>query len=245
MMNRNRIALGKLTAFVFLVFACTSCSPLKSVVREHTDREVESAEESIHQDVQWKVEFEENFSSYDLGTEPDSLFILDGAYEVREETEQKVLTLPGSPVGDFGFLFGPRVREKTLELQFTFKSAKKGRRFPSIAAGLGGVRAFRFRLNPAARKLLVYADGRLLGERSFVWLEEAWWKVRLEASPLSEERSRVRLKLWPESKGEPDNWLFDQETEFAFKGGKCAIWGYPYAGTEIHFDELIIRSKEP
>ena len=72
-----------------LVFACTSCSPLKTVVREHTDREVESAEESIHQDVQWKVEFEENFSSYDLGTEPDSLFILDGAYEVREESEQK------------------------------------------------------------------------------------------------------------------------------------------------------------
>jgi hypothetical protein len=39
--------------------------------------------------------------------------------------------------------------------------------------------------------------------------------------------------------------MFDQETEFAFKGGKCAIWGYPYAGTEIYFDELIIRSKEP
>ena len=45
------------------------------------------------------------------------------------------------------------------------------------------MRAFRFRLNPAARKLLVYADGRLLGERSlFGWKKSggrfAWKRVR-------------------------------------------------------------------
>ena len=245
MKNRKLKLFARPSVLLLISLAFANCSAVKTASRGEPKEEADFTESPTQTLNAWQVDFEEDFSNYLVGVEPESLFILDGAYAVREESGQKVLTLPGSPVGDFGFLFGPRVRERTLELQFTFKSEKKGRRFPSIAAGLGGVRAFRFRLNPAARKLLVYADGRLLGERSFVWLEEVWWKVRLEASPLSENRSRVRLKLWPESKDEPDHWLFDEETEFAFKGGKCAIWGYPYAGTEIHFDKLIIRSKEP
>ena len=89
----------------------------------------------------WVVEFSEDFSKMETGSEPESLFILDGAYTVQvDQNEEKSLTLPGSPMGDFGLLFGPRIREKGLELQFSFFSRKKGRRMPSIAAGIGGVR---------------------------------------------------------------------------------------------------------
>ena len=82
----------------------------------------------------------EDFSKMEIGSEPESLFILDGAYTVQEgQNDEKSLTLPGSPMGDFGLLFGPRIREKGLELRFSFFSRKKGRRMPSIAAGIGGV----------------------------------------------------------------------------------------------------------
>ena len=83
---------------------------------------------------------EENFSGLELGSEPENLFILDGAYAVSQEENDKRLTLPGSPVGDFGLLFGPRVREKSLSLSFSFLATKRGRRLPALAAGLGGVR---------------------------------------------------------------------------------------------------------
>jgi len=74
----------------------------------------------------WVVEFSEDFSKMEIGSEPESLFILDGAYTVQVgQNEEKILTLPGSPMGDFGLLFGPRIREKGLELRFSFFSRKK------------------------------------------------------------------------------------------------------------------------
>ena len=33
---------------------------------------------------------------------------------VADERNNKILTLPGTPMGDFGLLFGPRIREKGL-----------------------------------------------------------------------------------------------------------------------------------
>ena len=73
----------------------------------------------------WSVEFDEKFSDFEVGTEPENLFILDGAYAVTQEENDKRLTLPGSPVGDFGLLFGPRVREKSLSLSFSFLQRRR------------------------------------------------------------------------------------------------------------------------
>ena len=244
MKNRKLKLFARPSVFLLIALAFANCSAVKTASRGEPKEEADFTESPTQTLNAWQVDFEEDFSNYLVGVEPESMFVLDGAYAVREESGQKVLTLPGSPVGDFGFLFGPRVREKTLELEFSFKSERKGRRYPSVAAGLGGVRAYRFRLNPAARKLMVHADDRLLAERPFVWKAGVWWKARFQATALSEDSSVVRLKLWPLTEEEPDSWLFEEESDFAFKGGKCAIWGYPYAGTEIHFDELIIRSKE-
>ena len=97
---------------LFLNGCCTKAVPLD------LPSETPSKEEQARG--KWSVDFEENFSSLELGSEPENLFILDGAYTVSQEENDKRLTLPGSPVGDFGLLFGPRVREKNLSLSFSF-----------------------------------------------------------------------------------------------------------------------------
>lgn len=191
----------------------------------------------------WTVEFEENFSSLELGSEPENLFILDGAYVVSQEQNDKRLTLPGSPVGDFGLLFGPRVREKSLSLSFSFLASKKGRRVPALAAGLGGVRSYRFRLNAATREILLFRQDIEIGKVPYQWESGAWTQVRFQALPGDGEKTRIRLKLWRRGEGEPDEWLLDQVDPNGFAGGKCALWAYPYAGTPIHFDDLKIESK--
>jgi hypothetical protein len=191
----------------------------------------------------WEVEFEENFSSLEVGSEPENLFILDGAYAVSQEENDKRLTLPGSPVGDFGLLFGPRVREKSLGLTFSFFATKKGRRLPALAAGLGGVRSYRFRLNAATRQILLFRQDVEIGKVAYQWESGAWSRVRFQALPGDGEKTRIRLKLWKRGEEEPKEWLFDEIDPSAFAGGKCALWGYPYAGTPIHFDDLKIESK--
>ena len=233
LMKRHPLRLALLAlSCVFLHGCCT----MMELPPEHNP-ETQEAERK------WTVEFEENFSDLEVGTEPENLFILDGAYAVSQEEDDKRLTLPGSPVGDFGLLFGPRVREKSLSLSFSFLATKKGRRLPALAAGLGGVRSYRFRLNAATREILLFRHDLEIGKVAYQWESGAWHRVRFQAIPEAGENTRIRLKLWNRGEKEPEEWLLDQIDPSAFAGGKCALWAYPYSGTPIHFDDLKIESK--
>ena len=191
----------------------------------------------------WNLEYHEDFSSSGTGEEPESLFILDGHYSVQEESKgQKYLQLPGTPMGDFGLLFGPRIKDRGLALRFSFFATKKGRRMPSIAAGIGGVRSLRLRLNPAARSLVISHDETILKQVPFVWKDGIWWDVCFQATPTSKNLTRVKCKLWPKKEQEPKVWLLEEEFKQEYEGGKCALWGVPYASTPILFDDLFIFS---
>jgi hypothetical protein len=244
-MNNIQTPMGKGYApFSFIVSCITllfcGCGSLNVSLPE----EPSSAESNAPPaSTSWVVEFEEDFSSLEVGSEPENLFILDGAYAVSQEENDKRLTLPGSPVGDFGLLFGPRVRQKELSLTFSFLATKQGRRYPSLAAGLGGVRSYRFRFNAATREILLLRQEEEIGKVAFQWESGVWWRVRFQAIPRSEQETRIRLKLWKRVEEEPKEWLFDDLDPNEFAGGKCALWGYPYAGTPIHFDDLKIESK--
>ena len=66
-----------------------------------------------HSFVQLNKEHPLDFSKVKAGSEPESLFILDGAYSVQTDTKNnKILTLPGSPMENIGLIFGPRIRAK-------------------------------------------------------------------------------------------------------------------------------------
>ena len=190
----------------------------------------------------WTIEFEENFSKLPNEVEPENLFILDGEFLVKTIEENKLLELSGSPVGDFGYLFGPRIREKAIELQFSFLSSKQGRRFPAIAAGIGGMRGYRFRWNVSTQKILLYRDDVLLLEKIYPWESGLWWRIRFQVLPLQDSKNLLQLKLWQKQKEEPESWLFEHRDDALFKGGKCVIWGYPYSGMPVQFDDLKISS---
>ena len=190
----------------------------------------------------WTIEFEENFSKSTNEVEPENLFILDGEFLVKAIEGNQLLELSGSPVGDFGFLFGPRVKEKAIELQFSFFSSKQGRRFPAIAAGIGGMRGYRFRWNASSRKILLFRDDVLLMEKIQLWESGSWWQIRFQILPLPIGKILLRLKLWQKEKEEPESWLLEHQDQFLFKGGKCVLWAFPYSGMPIQFDDLKILS---
>ena len=190
----------------------------------------------------WEKVFHEDFSNTPLGTEPESLFILDGAYSVQTAgNNEKVLALPGTPTGDYGLLFGPKIKGKAVELCFSFYASSRGRRMPSIAASVGGVRGLRLRLNPAARNLTFSLDETVLKEIPLDWKGKQWWRVRFRVIPGT--GTHVMCKLWPSSEVETVDWVLDEVFQVEYKGGKCALWGFPYAGTAILFDEITVLSK--
>ena len=205
----------------------------------------DSEKKDIDEYKEWSLEFSENFSSTEVNTEPESIFILDGAYTVQKgPNDDNSLFLPGTPMGDFGLLFGPRLRENALELNFSFFASKKGRRMPSIAAAIGGVRGYRLRLNPAAKNIVLSMDENVFKELPFHWVGDQWWSIRFQALPCGDgdQSTCLQFKLWPKQDKEPNEWFFSQEFNIEYKGGKCALWGFPYSSKPIFFDDLTIRS---
>lgn len=235
--------------FLFVVFliGLSACVHQRNKNKSSSaTRETASVEqESLGDEMDWNLEFSENFSDVEIGTEPESLFILDGAYTVQaEQTGEKSLHLPGSPMGDFGLLFGPREKEKNLELCFSFFASKKGRRMPSIAAGIGGIRGYRIRLNPAAKNIVLSQDEMVFKEIPFSWTGDQWWKLRFQAlAGDSNQTTRLRFKLWSENNNEPKDWILSEQYDVEYKGGKCALWGFPYSSMPIRFDNIEIRSN--
>ena len=227
---------------ISLCLVCSQAHLLSLVAKESQNFSIQQKAE-INAGGEWKLSFQEDFSKVGIGSEPETLFILDGEISVTSEKGNAVLLIPGSPVGEFGFLFGPRIRNKPMELEFTFKSNNQGRRYPSFAAGLGGMRGYRVRVNPAARKVLLSHDGDPLSEVRFNWKSGEWHHLRIQAIPLNQKASQLKFKLWQTSKSEPLEWLMDFKAEIEFEGGKCAVWGYPYSGLPIYFDNIKIRSR--
>ena len=229
--------------FIMMTAGCIHHSSKNDALNESSQKGL--SEQKINDGTAtWNVEFSEDFSGVDIDAEPESIFILDGEYTVQEDGNNKCLSLPGSPMGDFGLLFGPREREKPLELSFSFYASKKGRRMPSIAASIGGVRGYKLRLNPAARNLVLSMDETVFKEVPFFWKGEQWWKVRFQAfTGDTNQTTRLQCKLWLKEQNEPTEWFVSEEFDKEYKGGKCALWGYPYSSTPILFDDLAIRSK--
>jgi hypothetical protein len=191
----------------------------------------------------WKTVYEIDFSSNVVSEEPEDLFILDGSFSVREEGGNNVLSLPGMPVGDFGFLFGPRVKGKPVELRCRIFSTRKGRRMPTFAAGLGGVNGYRLRLNAAARNLQLIRGEEALVTVPYVWSSGKWTNLIFRAESKGDDGAIVSAKVWIEG-DEPAGWSISHEDNEPFAGGKCSLWGLPYASTEILFDDLKVLTLE-
>ena len=194
----------------------------------------------------WNVVYENDFSGYAVGEEPEDLFILDGSFSVQEVEGGKVLSLASAPVGEFGILFGPRVKGKPVELRCRVFSTRKGRRMPAFAAGLGGVSGYRLRLNAAARNLQLLRGEETLASVPRAWQAGAWTNLRLRAEPKGEAGVVVSAKVWPGDSAEPADWILVHEDSEPFAGGKCSLFGLPYADTEILFDEIkVFASGSP
>ena len=229
--------------FIMMTAGCIHQISKNDALNESSQKGL-SEQEITDGTVTWNVEFSEDFASVDVEAEPESIFILDGEYTVKEDGNNKCLSLPGSPMGDFGLLFGPREREKPLELSFSFYASKKGRRMPSIAASIGGVRGYKLRLNPAARNLVLSMDETVFKEVPFSWKGQQWWKVRFQAfTGDTNQTTRLQCKLWPKEQNEPTEWFISEEFDIEYRGGKCALWGFPYSSTPILFDDLVISSR--
>lgn len=178
-----------------------------------------------------------DFEKEDVGQEPLDFLILDGAFTVAQEQGNRVLILPGAPLESFGLLFGPTERDG-VEVRARIFSSRKRRLFPSFGVGLNGVSGYRFLCSPNKAEIELKNGDEVKKAIPLKWKTDTWTQFRLQVVKVKDGQWKVRGKLWEQGTKEPEKWQIEiEETEEPLHG-KAAIWGTPYSGKTIKYDDL-------
>ena len=185
--------------------------------------------------------FAMDFEQTEVDKVPEGFLVLDGTFAVKAEGGNKFLELPGDPVDSFGVLFGPTEKENVAVTARLF-GTNKGRRFPALAVGLGGVGGYRLQVSPQKKTLELFKGDDVKASVPFEWQPGVWTVARLQIRKVKDGEWKIEGKAWPQSGTEPAAWLITLDEKEAPGGGRPSIWGNPFSGTPIRFDDLVVTA---
>ena len=183
--------------------------------------------------------FEEGFQSAKVGEVSEAFMVLDGQFVVGEEEGNRFLELPGAPLESFGVLFGPNESDG-IEVTARIFGTRSGRKFPTFAVGLNGVGGYKVRVAPAKNAIELVKGDDIKASVPFKWTSGQWTQFRLSVRK-SGAGVRIAAKAWQGTE-EPKEPLLQHDESEKLPPGKAGVWGMPFAGTPIRFDDLRIVS---
>ncbi len=179
----------------------------------------------------------------DIGFEPLDFLILEGDFKVKQEESNRVLELPGSPIGKFGLLLGPTQKDG-LEIRARIRSERKKRLAPTFGVGLNGVGGYKLLCSPNRGEMELKKDGSVIAAKPFKWKSGVWMEFRLRVVNVKDGEWKVQGRLWESGKAEPGGWQLEfTETEEP-PNGRAAIWGKPFSDKAIQYDDLKVFSAK-
>lgn len=191
-----------------------------------------------------KALYENNFEKAAVDKVPDEFLVLDGAFAVKEEVGNKFLELPGAPLDTFGVLFGP-TEATGLAVSARAHGTGKGRRYPTFAVGLNGVGGARLQVSPGKKLLELYKGDELLASVPFTWTADTWTWLRLQCRKVKDGEIVIEGKAWKQGETEPAKWQISFTDKTESPAGRASVWGNPYAGTAIRYDDFQVTRATP
>ena len=77
------------------------------------------------------------------------------------------------------------------------------------------------------------------------WESGSWLVLRLQSRKVKDGEIRIEGKYWKQGDAEPKDWqILSVETSEA-PPGRPSVWGKPFAGTPIRYDDLVVTRAEP
>jgi hypothetical protein len=183
--------------------------------------------------------YSNGFDKAELEKVPEDMLVLDGGFAVKEEAGNKFLELPGAPLDTFGVLFGP-TEPTGIAVTARVQGAGKGRRFPTFSVGLNGVGGYRLEVAPAKKLLELKKGDDIVANAPFTWESGSWTMLRLQSRKVKDGEFKVEGKAWKQGDAEPKEWQISRIETAETPAGRASVWGMPFAGTPIKFDDLVV-----
>jgi hypothetical protein len=188
--------------------------------------------------------YENDFETAAVDKVPDDFLVLDGAFAVKEEAGNKFLELPGAPLDTFGVLFGP-TEAAGLAISARAYGTGKGRRFPTFAVGLSGVGGHRLQVSPGKKLLELFKGDEMLASVPFAWTSDSWTILRLQSRKAKDGEFMIEGKAWKQGEAEPKMWQISFIDKTETPAGRSSVWGNPFAGTPLRYDDLKVTRATP
>jgi hypothetical protein len=185
--------------------------------------------------------FENNFEQSKLGEVPADFLVLDGGWAVKDAGGNKVIELPGDPLDTFGVLFGPSQVDGVV-ITTRGKGEGKGRRFPAFAVSLNGVGGYRLQVSASKKVLEIFKGEEGQTSVPFSFESGAWTQLKLQVRKVQDGEWAVEGKAWKDGTPEPKEWTITLKATEAPPEGRPAVWGNPFSGTPIQFDDLKLEA---
>lgn len=195
-----------------------------------------------------KALYENDFNKAEVGKLPADMLLLDGGFVVQEVNGDKVLQLPGAPLDTYAVLFGP-TESANLCVSARVRSTKQGRREPAFAIGLNGNSGYKLQVSASKKAIELYKGEEAVAKQPFTWESGSWTMLKLQVRKVKDGEYAVEGKAWKQGTTEPEKWQlsYNEKPEAGkeLTPGRASIWGNPFAGTPIDFDDLVVSQVTP
>ena len=186
--------------------------------------------------------YQTNFEKTKTGEVPEDFLVLDGDFSVKQEEGNKYLELPGAPLDAFGFMFGPSARHGN-EISARMFGTKKGRRYPVFGIALNGVNGYRLQVAPAKRAIELLKGSAVMAKVPFRWGGGEWLRLALRVEQTGAAEWTVSGRVWADGKKAPAKPTITHKETKEPRNGKPSIWGSPYSGTPIRYDDIVVKKS--
>ncbi|MEZ5328634.1 MAG: hypothetical protein R3F19_26615 [Verrucomicrobiales bacterium] len=184
-----------------------------------------------------------DFEQYEAGTEPDDLFVIEGTFKIGDDDGNKVLELEPLPLSESGVIFGKSLKGAAA-VTADLKASKRRRSTPRFGIGLHGISGYRLRVVPATSKLELVKSEEVVKSVEYKWTSDEWLTLRLTIDANADGKWVISGWVWPRGGEVPKEPAITMQSEDKPGQGKASIWGTPYSGTPISFDNIVIENRE-
>ena len=175
------------------------------------------------------------------GAPPQEVFVVEGKITVASKDGNKALQIePGGELVEANALLGDSANG-AASIEARVFGSKTGRSFPRFGIGVHGQSGFRLMAFPAKKELQLVKGDEVVKSVPFDWKPDAWLSLKLDVKKTADGKWSMSGKAWPTDAAEPKDATITHDEATLPGQGKSSIWGTPFSGTPILFDDIKIE----
>jgi hypothetical protein len=102
------------------------------------------------------------------------------------------------------------------------------------------VGGYKLQVSPAKKILELFRGEEVVTNAPLAWESGSWTFLRLQSRKTADGSFQVDGKAWKQGEPEPKEWQISRADKAEVPPGPQSIWGMPYAGTPIQFDDILV-----